>query len=124
MPDCLICYENKKSFKILHDKHKVCIECFKRLQKPLCPFCRTEIKLFEKEEQKVSKYIKELYINTDRIEQRLIRNRRKNFKDYDEYLEHRRKIKIRYKKAHLLKYTQINPPPEARRNQINNSTYL
>ena len=104
MPDCLICYNNKKKFKILHDNHKVCIDCFKRLQKHLCPFCRKQIKLFEKEELK-NKYTKQLYINTDRIERRLKRNRRKNFKEYDEYLQHRRKIKQRYKKAHILKYT-------------------
>jgi len=104
MPECLICYENKKSFKNLHDKHKVCIQCFKRLETPKCPFCRTEIKLFEKEELK-NKYTKQLYINTDRIEKRLKRNRRKNFINYDEYLDHRRKIKQRYKKAHLKKYS-------------------
>ena len=103
LDECLICYNNKKKFKILHDKHKVCIQCFKRLETPKCPFCRKEIKLFE--EEKVSKYTKQLYINTDRIERRLKRNKRRNFKDYDEYLQHRRKIKQRYKKAHLLKYT-------------------
>jgi hypothetical protein len=102
--ECLICYNNKKKFKILHDNHKVCIECFKKLNKPSCPFCRTEIKLFE--EDKVNKYTKHLYINTDRIERRrLKRNRRKNFINYDEYLDHRRKIKIRYKDAHLKKYS-------------------
>lgn len=103
MSECLICYNNKKKFKILHNNHKVCIECYKRLEKPSCPFCRAEIKLFEKEEL-TNKYTKKLYINTNRIERKLNRNRRKNFKDYDEYLDHRRKIKQRYKKAHLLKY--------------------
>jgi len=104
MPECLICYENKKSFKNLHDNHKVCIECFKRLETPKCPFCRTEIKLFQKEE-KVSKYTQNIYINTERIERRLKRNKRRNFENYDEYLDHRRKIKQRYKKAHLKKYS-------------------
>jgi hypothetical protein len=103
MSKCLICYENKKKFKILHDKHKVCIQCFKRLETPKCPFCRTEIILFEKEE-KVNKYKQNIYINTERIERRLKRNKRRNFVNYDEYLDHRRKIKQRYKKAHLNKY--------------------
>ena len=53
----------------------------------------------------MNKYISENSINTDRIERRLKRNRRKNFLNYDEYLDHKRKIKIRYKDAHLKKYT-------------------
>lgn len=104
MPECLICYEKKK-LVILHDQHKICIDCYKRLEKPTCPFCRTDIKLFEKEEL-TNQYTKQLYINTSRIEQRLKRNRRRNFKDYDEYLEHKRKIKKRYKTAHLIKYSK------------------
>ena len=101
--ECLICY-NIKKLKILHDQHKICFDCFKKLQKPSCPFCRKEIKLFIKKEL-VNKYISENSINTDRIERRLKRNRRKNFLNYDEYLDHKRKIKIRYKDAHLKKYT-------------------
>ena len=43
--------------------------------------------------------------NTDRIERKLKRNRRRNFESYEEYLQNKRKIKQRYKKAHLEKYT-------------------
>jgi len=104
MPECLICYENKKSIHILHDNHKLCKDCFKLLEKPICPFCRQPIKLFEKK-QKVNKYKPQLNINTDRIERKLKRNRRRNFESYEEYLQNKRKIKQRYKKAHLEKYT-------------------
>ena len=91
--ECLICYEIKSRFETLHDNHQVCVECYKRLEKPSCPFCRSPIKLYQKPDL-FNKYRKnEYYINTQRVERRLKRNRRKNFENYDEYLQHRRKIK-------------------------------
>jgi hypothetical protein len=105
MSKCDICYEIKSSFETLHDNHRVCIDCYKRLQAPTCPFCRYPIKLYEKDEL-VNKYKQNDYINTQRIERRLKRNRRKNFESYDEYLQHRRKIKTRYKDAHLIEMSQ------------------
>ena len=104
MSDCFICLDNKKYFQILHDNHRVCVDCYKRLQTPTCPFCRAPIKLHEV--KVINNYKQNDYnINTQRIERRLKRNRRKNFESYEEYLQHRRKIKIRYKNAHLKKYS-------------------
>ena len=103
--ECLICYQVSSSFETLHDNHRVCVDCYKRLVKPSCPFCRSEIKLYQKPDL-VNKYKqKEYFINTQRTERRLKRNRRRNFESYDEYLQHRRKIKTRYKEAHLKKYS-------------------
>ena len=106
MSECEICYEIKSRFETLHDNHRVCVDCYKRLQVPTCPFCRASIRLYVKPDL-VNKYKqKEYYINTQRLERRLKRNRRKNFENYDEYLQHRRKIKTRYKDAHLIKMSQ------------------
>ena len=109
MAECLICYQLSSRFETLHDNHRVCVDCYKRLQAPTCPFCRSPIKLYQKPDL-VNKYKqKEYYINIqrlERVERRLKRNRRKNFENYDEYLQHRRKIKTRYKDAHLLKISQ------------------
>ena len=100
--ECEICYEIKSRFETLHDNHRLCVDCYKRLVKSSCPFCRTAIKLYQKPDL-FNKYRQNVHINTERIERRLKRNRRKNFESYDEYLEHRRKIKTRYKTARLLK---------------------
>jgi hypothetical protein len=105
MSKCDICYEIKSSFETLHDNHRVCIDCYKRLQAPTCPFCRVSIKLYQKPVL-LNKYRQNVNINTERIERRLKRNRRKNFESYDEYLQHRRKIRTRYKDAHLIKMSQ------------------
>ena len=106
MSECLICYQLSSRFETLHDNHRVCVDCYKRLQAPTCPFCRASIKLYQKPDL-FNKYRKNDYIiNTQRLERRLKRNRRKNFENYDEYLQHRRKIKTRYKDAHLIKISQ------------------
>jgi hypothetical protein len=103
MPDCEICYQVSSRFETLHDNHRVCVDCYKRLQAPTCPFCRAKIQLYIKPDL-VNKYKQNDYINIQRIERRLKRNRRKNFESYDEYLQHRRKIKMRYKDARLEKF--------------------
>jgi len=103
--ECLICYEIKSRFETLHDNHRLCVDCYKRLVKPACPFCRSPIQLYVKPDL-FNKYRQNVHINTERIERRLKRNRRKNFESYDEYLQHRRKIKTRYKDARLLKMSQ------------------
>ena len=115
MTQCEICFENKTSFKTLHDNHQVCVDCFKRLQTPTCPFCRADIKLYQKPVL-MNKYKQNVNINIQRIERRLKRNRRKDFLTYDEYLQHRCKIKQRYKDAHLTKYAQKSPQPPNHRN--------
>ena len=110
MENCGICYEDKRNsknnFKTLHNNHKVCFDCYKKLLNPKCPFCRADIKLYQKKE-KVNNYKQNIYINTERIERKLKRNRRRNFKDYNEYLENRRRIKQNYKKARLQKFQNI-----------------
>ena len=100
MYECLICYESKSSFKNLHNNHRICMDCYKKLETNKCPFCRHPIQQFKKKEilPYSNLYTHQIYINMSRIERRLKRNRRKDFKDYDDYLQHRRKIKQRYKK--------------------------
>jgi len=120
MFECLICYNNKKKFKILHNNHKntdfindserinhkICFDCYKKLLNPTCPFCRTDIILYQKKE-KINKYKENIYINTERIERKLKRKRRRDFKDYNEYLENRRRIKQNYKNERLQKFQNI-----------------
>ena len=67
----------------------------------------------------MNKYKQNVNINIQRIERRLKRNRRKDFLTYDEYLQHRCKIKQRYKDAHLTKYAQKSPQPTNHQNRTN-----
>ena len=72
MSECLICYQLSSRFETLHDNHRVCVDCYKRLQAPTCPFCRASIKLYQKPDL-FNKYRKnEYYINTQRVERRYL----------------------------------------------------
>jgi hypothetical protein len=47
--DCEICYENNSKLVILTCKHKLCYNCYLKLVKLVCPFCRTEFKYSNKD---------------------------------------------------------------------------
>lgn len=49
--DCEICYENNSKLIELICKHKLCHNCYLKLVKPLCPFCRTEFKYSNKDDK-------------------------------------------------------------------------
>ena len=47
--ECFICYENKNKFEKLNCSHSLCYDCYFKLKKSICPFCRKEfIKKIEK----------------------------------------------------------------------------
>ncbi len=52
MEDCLICFSKPKSWKSLPCKHKLCLDCFLRLDKYNCPFCRKNFDYTNKEIKK------------------------------------------------------------------------
>jgi hypothetical protein len=43
MNDCLICYEARSGLIFLKCTHAMCSICLSKLQKPSCPFCRSDI---------------------------------------------------------------------------------
>ena len=75
MKECLICYDEKKSFKYLSCKHGLCTDCYNKISNS-CPFCRT----------KFNKII--IIKNIPQKNNKII---------IDEYLEHRNFIKKKYK---------------------------
>lgn len=48
MEECNICFLDKTFFQELTCGHKLCANCFKKLPKTQCPFCRVEMTLQEK----------------------------------------------------------------------------
>lgn len=106
MKECLICYDQKKSFKYLSCKHGLCNDCYNKIDNK-CPFCRStfnKIIIIKNISQKNNKII----IDDERlkkIQRKLVRNRRKNFSSENEYLEHRYYIKKKYK--HKYNDTQL-----------------
>ena len=42
MEDCTICFTLPTVVKVMDCQHQVCHDCFIRLDKPQCPFCRIE----------------------------------------------------------------------------------
>ena len=41
--DCQICFESGKEPVFLDCKHSLCGKCFIKLERKICPFCRTDI---------------------------------------------------------------------------------
>jgi hypothetical protein len=63
--DCGVCLEDKilqKDIIFFRCSHNICKECYVKLMKRLCPFCRKKIKIFS---DKNSKQPKEYYNETD-----------------------------------------------------------
>jgi hypothetical protein len=42
--ECIVCYEENIKFKPLKCNHKLCVNCYERLNNNLCPYCRIVIK--------------------------------------------------------------------------------
>jgi hypothetical protein len=56
MEECIICFEETNNFVIFNCNHKVCINCYPKINQ--CPMCRNTIEI-----QQIENQIKKLTIN-------------------------------------------------------------
>ena len=109
MEECHICFiEFESPLEILPCLHKLCKQCYLRLVKPLCPFCRYEFSYNNEDEQKRNNHIQYIrqrqppYYPNIRLERNRYRKRRRNL-TLDEIILRRKNIRSRCKKKWLHK---------------------
>ena len=97
---------------MLECSHILCVDCYKKLRKNTCPFCRHVITMYNPPQphynfpnnMSVSTQLDINIINEpfSRVRRNMIRNRRRNL-SFDQVLKRRRRIKKRCKRKWMRK---------------------
>ncbi len=97
--ECPICYTTEEEKKVFKCNHSTCITCYNKLVENninTCPVCRAEI-YKKKNNEKVMEMDTEILIIIE-VTEVLSRNRRRNFKTYEEKMKHRQRVRARMKR--------------------------